>query len=255
MGAEEINIRELIDISIDAGDAILRIYETEDFEVEEKEDLSPLTLADRESHRVIRDRLQEAYPGIPILSEEGREITFSERKSWERYWLVDPLDGTREFINRNGEFTVNIALLCDNVPQIGVIFAPVLETCYFAGKGEGAYKLKRGSEAEEIRVVRDTGAGVIAVTSRSHSSAEESEKLSGLGVTESISVGSSLKFCMVAEGTAHLYYRHGPTWEWDTGAGHAIAEGAGAAVSGLDYNKPVLKHGSFLVTSLEREIG
>lgn len=250
MKIKDINIQDLIDISMEAGEAIIRIYDTEDLGVEFKEDESPLTRADSESHRVIRKRLEDAYPGIPLLSEEGREIPYDGRRDWEKFWLVDPLDGTKEFISRNGEFTVNISLISDNRPVIGVIFAPVPDTCYYTGQQGGAFRMKRGEEPQEIEVNRDGEDGIIAVTSRSHSSEDERKKLADLGMTDSISVGSSLKFCMVAEGKAHLYYRHGPTWEWDTGAGHAIAAHAGASVTGLSYNKKSLKNSSFLVTSL-----
>lgn len=251
MKIQDIKIQDLIGISIEAGEAITRIYNTGDLGLEFKEDESPLTRADRESHVIIKERLKEAYPGIPLLSEEGKEIPYRERRDWDQFWLVDPLDGTREFISRNGEFTVNISLIADNRPVIGVIFAPVLDTCYYTGQQGGAFKVKRGEEPQKIEVNRDAEEGITAVTSRSHSSEDERGKLTGLGVTESISVGSSLKFCMVAEGKAHLYYRHGPTWEWDTGAGHAIAGRAGASVTGLNYNKKVLKNSSFLVTSLD----
>ncbi|MBD3179993.1 MAG: 3'(2'),5'-bisphosphate nucleotidase CysQ [Candidatus Latescibacteria bacterium] len=253
MKIPDIEIKELVDISLEAGEAILRIYQSEDFGIEIKEDESPLTLADRESHQIIKRRLESAFPSIPLLSEEGKEIPYGDRRGWEYFWLVDPLDGTKEFISRNGEFTVNISLIVKNRPVLGVIYAPVLKTCYHTGEQGKTFKITEGGEPERIEVNRDAAEGIIAVTSRSHSSGEEQEKLSGLGVTESISVGSSLKFCMVAEGRAHLYYRHGPTWEWDTGAGHAIAEGAGASVSGLKYNKEVLKNGSFLVTSLDKK--
>jgi len=250
MSIPDIKIQDLVDISREAGEAITRIYNSDDYGVEFKDDSSPLTLADSESHRVIEKRLKESYPRIPLLSEEGKEIPFDTRKGWERFWLVDPLDGTKEFINRNGEFTVNISLIERGSPVIGVIFAPVLNVCYYTGEGDEVFRQKADEEPRIIEVTRNTGAGIVAVTSRSHSSEDEQEKLRGLGVTESISVGSSLKFCLVAEGRAHLYYRHGPTWEWDTGAGHAIAERAGAEVSGLSYNKKVLKNSSFLVTSL-----
>ncbi len=248
----EENINSLVDISLEAGEKVMEIYGYDDFQVDQKEDASPLTIADTESHRIIKQRLEEKYPGIPVLSEEGKDIPYRQRKKWDLFWLVDPLDGTREFIRRNGEFTINIALIRDNRPVAGIIFAPVLGSCYYSIQSEGAFKILEGGEPERIKVNTDTANGMIAVKSRSHSSEEEKRVLSGYNIKDSISVGSSLKFCMVAEGKAHLYYRHGPTWEWDTAAGHAIAEQAGASVSGLSYNKKIIKNSSFLVTSVEQ---
>lgn len=249
MTIPEINLDALIDIAVEAGDRILEVYNSDDFGIRQKQDDSPLTIADRESHNIIEKRLTEIYNDVPLLSEEGKDISFDRRQEWEYYWLVDPLDGTKEFINKNGEFTVNIALIHRNRPVIGIIFAPVLGTCYYATSTTGAFKMKKGENPQRIEVNRNIEGGLIAVTSRSHSSEDEQEVLSSFNVTESISVGSSLKFCMVAEGRAHLYYRHGPTWEWDTAAGHAIAEEAGARILGLSYNKRVMKHDRFLITS------
>ena len=247
----KININDIIQASLEAGDAILKIYETGDFNVEMKADNSPLTLADKASHQIIKEKLSKLYPEIPILSEEGKEIPFEERKNWEYFWLVDPLDGTKEFIKKNGEFTVNIALIKEKYPVLGVIYAPVLDTLYYAEPGRGAFKKVADAEEEPIRVAETPAEGVIAVKSRSHSSDDEVEILKQWNIVDSISKGSSLKFCMVAEGKAHIYYRHGPTWEWDTGAGQAIVEGAGGTVTvngdRLFYNKPVIKNGSFLV--------
>jgi 3'(2'), 5'-bisphosphate nucleotidase len=251
MGRPEIDIHEIVNIAVEAGHRVLDIYRSDDFRVEEKQDESPLTLADRESHRIIHERLTAAYPGIPVLSEEGKETPYAERSAWEYFWLVDPLDGTKEFINRNGEFTINIALIEGNRPVAGVIYAPVLDLCYYADGSGSCYKLETGKEPVRISVNRNFGKGLTAVQSRSHSSREEKEFFSRLEITDSLAVGSSLKFCMVAEGKAHIYYRHGPTWEWDTAAGHAVAESAGAHVSGLHYNKEVIKNDSFYVSSIE----
>jgi len=262
-------IEEIIKISIDAGKKIMEIYNSADFGIEMKADNSPLTLADKASHKVIVEGLQKAFPDIPILSEEGKDIPFSERKNWERFWLVDPLDGTKEFIKKNGEFTVNIALIEKNKSVLGVIYAPAYDdtskyqvsnnnnsfnqsefsgTLYYGEITKGAFKQYSNKEPIEINV-KPKNKNLTAVKSRSHSSEEEQNKLDEFGVTDSISVGSSLKFCMVAEGKAQIYYRHGPTNEWDVGAGHAIAEAAGAILEGLKYNKEIILNGSFLVNT------
>jgi 3'(2'), 5'-bisphosphate nucleotidase len=246
----DIDISILIGITQMAGEKIKAIYDAGEIEVDKKADNSPLTAADRASHDLIFRDLTKSFPGIPVLSEEGSEVPYHERKHWNRFWLVDPLDGTKEFIHRNGEFTVNIALIEDNLPVLGVIYTPIHDTIYYAQKGKGAFKRTGKNSDIEMGVRRETENGLIAVRSRSHSSDEENAFLHRHHVTDSISVGSSLKFCMIAEGKAHLYYRHGPTMEWDTAAGHAIAEGAGAVVSGLTYNKETLKNGSFIVASV-----
>jgi 3'(2'), 5'-bisphosphate nucleotidase len=250
MDLSEISVDSLIDISIEAGKRVDEIYNSNKFKVDVKEDNSPLTIADTESHRIIKQRLEKSFPHIPILSEEGKDIPYHQRKEWEYFWLVDPLDGTKEFISRNGEFTINIALIRTSKPVIGVIFAPILDTCYYSKESAGAFKMRGGNKPSKIKVDAGNRDGLIAVKSRSHSSEEEKKFLSQYDIKESISVGSSLKFCMIAEGKAHIYYRHGPTWEWDTAAGHAIAEHAGAFVSGLSYNKKLIKNSSFLVTSV-----
>ncbi|NOZ60609.1 MAG: 3'(2'),5'-bisphosphate nucleotidase CysQ [Calditrichaeota bacterium] len=238
-------------MSLEAGNAIMEVYQSGDFNVEIKDDNSPLTRADSASHEIIKARLQEKYPEIPLMSEEGKEIPDEQRKNWEIFWLVDPLDGTKEFIKRNGEFTVNIALIRNNYPVLGVIFAPVLNTLYFGEAGKGCYKQLLGEKASPIHVADGSADGVIAVKSRSHSSEDEEKVLRQWNIVDTINKGSSLKFCMVAEGKAHIYYRHGPTWEWDTGAGQAIVEAAGGTVTAngerLRYNKQIIKNGSFLV--------
>lgn len=248
----EIDIHKICEIAREAGRKILEIYARDDFEVETKADDSPLTLADMASHNVIKTRLSDAYPDIPILSEEGRDIPYAERKAWNPFWLVDPLDGTKEFIKRNGEFTVNIALIQDNRPTLGVIYAPVLDALYWGENGKGAFKKQGGQETRSITVNRDLSGGVIGVGSRSHASKAEAEYARRIGSDEKKSIGSSLKFCLVAEGSAHYYYRHGPTSEWDTAAGHAIAEAAGGLVTGLSYNKENVLNASFLVRSTDK---
>jgi len=235
-----------------AGDAILEVYES-DFSVEAKDDRSPLTAADRASHRVIAEGLRRLAPDVPVLSEEGRSIPAQERQGWQRLWIVDPLDGTKEFIKRNGEFTVNIALVEDDAPVFGVVYVPVSRRLYWGGRDMGAWRQDGDGAPEPVRVRRpDPGRGLTVVQSRSHPSPELEAFLKELHVAESISVGSSLQLCAVAEGRADLYPRFGPTMEWDTAAGQAVVEGAGDKVldqSGraLVYNKPDLLNPHFVV--------
>ncbi len=258
---QTIDIEQINKIAIAAGQAILDIYHDADFSqvVNFKADDSPLTLADQASHDVIAPALQQQYPDIPIISEEGKEIDYETRRQWEYFWLVDPLDGTKEFIKRNGQFTVNIALIHQHRPVAGVIYTPVTEELFFAGQAgyvesmePGAYKRTGDGTTTPLRV-REAGKERVAVRSSSHASAEEDEVLTRYQVGESIARGSSLKFCMVAEGAADIYYRHGPTMEWDTAAGQAVVEGAGGKVyqntsdQAFTYNKESLRNGSFLV--------
>ena len=249
------NIDHILDISKAAGNAILGIYYDEALsrDVESKADNSPLTLADKASNQVIVDGLKEYFPDIPVLSEEGRTINYEERKKLSRFWLVDPLDGTKEFIKRNGEFTVNIALIEDGFPILGVIYAPVPDVLYIGDAGNMiSYKITGNEDRVDLKVNHKKG-NRIAVGSRSHASQEEADLLNQYDVKDTISVGSSLKFCMVAEGKADIYYRHGPTMEWDTAAGQAIVESAGGSVQTFStgkrfgYNKENLLNGSFLV--------
>jgi 3'(2'), 5'-bisphosphate nucleotidase len=197
--------------------------------------------------------LQKLTPHLPILSEESAAISYAERKLWINYWLVDPLDGTKEFIKRNGEFTVNIALVENGVPVMGVVYAPVLDTCYYAAKGAGAYLTRGKTAALPIKVKLHVAGEIIkVVASRSHSDAYTAALLAKLGVHESISMGSSLKFCLVAEGAAHFYPRLGPTMEWDTAAAHAVVNEAGGKVCDtagqpLCYNKENLLNPQFFV--------
>ena len=245
-------INELIEIARNAGEQILKIYNDPDLQshVDYKSDDSPLTKADIASNEVIIDGLLALDEQYPILSEEEKHQNYEERKSWEKFWLVDPLDGTKEFINRNGEFTVNIALISNRKPILAVIYVPVLDTLYIAD-ADGAFK--QIGEKKEMIGVNNAKSGRIAVRSKSHASPEEEGVLNRYDVTDSISVGSSLKFCMVAEGKADIYYRHGPTMEWDTAAGQAVLERAGGKVyiganetEEFKYNKENLLNGSFL---------
>ena len=229
----------------------MEIYGGGAFSVANKSDGSPLTMADKASHETIQKELTRAYPNIPLLSEEGEGVDYDERKRWECFWLVDPLDGTKEFISRNGEFTVNIAFIEENRPVAGVICAPALNRVYYGTENMGAFKKLGDASPESIRARRNGANSPIAVRSRSHASEEENAFFRQYNASRSIPMGSSLKFCVVAEGEAHFYFRHGPTMEWDTAAGHAIAESAGAVVSNLGYNKKALKNGSFLVSALE----
>jgi len=243
--------RRLCDIARAAGEAILERYEGP-IAVARKADRSPLTEADRAAHAVILEGLEAAFPGVPILSEEGRGIPYGERRRWERFWLVDPLDGTKEFIRRNGEFTVNIALVERGEPVAGVIYVPVRRVLYGGIRGQGAWREEAPGEAVPIRArVPDPEAGLTVVVSRSHPSRETETYLAGLPVVRRIPAGSSLKFCAVAEGRADLYPRLGPTMEWDTAAGQAVLEAAGGRVEDLEgrplrYNKPDLRNPHFV---------
>lgn len=250
----EIKIEDLLQIAKKAGDEILFVYNDEKlFDVVDfKSDDSPLTLADKKSHEIIDKELKANYPNIPILSEEGKDISYAERKGWDMFWLVDPLDGTKEFIKRNGEFTVNIALIKSQYPLLGVIYAPVLDTYYYGNVLLNESYKKIGENDPTPMQINNRSNNRVAVQSRSHASDEESDLLKSYDVTDSISIGSSLKFCMVAEGKADLYYRHGPTMEWDTGAGQAVLESAGGKVirkqdeKRFYYNKEDLLNSSFV---------
>jgi len=247
-----IDIDQVCRIAKMAGQAIMAIYNGE-IKVELKDDRSPLTAADKASHQVIVKGLEFAFPGIPILSEEGAAIPYAVRKDWQRFWLVDPLDGTKEFIKRNGEFTVNIALVDEGRPVVGVVYAPAQDKLFCGVEGQGAWMRQGEADQTPIRVREpDQESGLTVVMSRSHPSPELAEYLKNLKVAEALPVGSSLKLCVVAEGLADLYPRLGPTMEWDTAAGHAVAEAAGAEVvtpegGTLRYNKENLLNPFFIV--------
>lgn len=235
-------ISELEPIARAAGDAILAIYR-QPFAVEYKQDESPLTAADQGAHEVIVQALARLTPDIPVLSEESDAETMQARLGWSRYWLVDPLDGTKEFVSRNGEFTVNIALIDHGRPVWGLVYAPVLDRLWYGGKGIGAWRVADGKhEAIQTRPHGD-GEAWRVVGSRNHLSQETLDYLAPFGEIELVSMGSSLKFCIIAEGGAELYPRLAPTCEWDTAAAQAVLEGAGGSVTQLDgsslaYNKP-----------------
>ncbi|MFK8013255.1 MAG: 3'(2'),5'-bisphosphate nucleotidase CysQ [Marinicellaceae bacterium] len=219
--------------AIKAGEAILEIYDSADFGVEMKSDDSPLTKADLAAHNVIVKDLQTLTPDVPILSEESAKISYSERSTWQKYWLVDPLDGTKEFIKKNGEFTVNIALIESGQPTLSVVYVPVKKIAYAAAKGYGAFKMIDG-ERQKIVCHKPARNIPVVVGSRSHISEDVKNYLDKLGDHEMTAMGSSLKFCLVAEGVADLYPRLGLTSEWDTAAAQCIVEQAGGRVVTLD---------------------
>lgn len=263
----EAMMQQAIKGAYEAGLEILEVYGTE-FSVDVKEDKSPLTEADRRAHNKIMEFLDGT--GIPVLSEEGKHLSYDERKGWKQFWLVDPLDGTKEFVKRNGEFTVNIALIEDGVPVSGVIYVPVKDEMYIGIKGLGAFKIDNYSKIHAshtdlndllskgnklpIKTDRKTFS---MVGSRSHMSDETLEYFEKMkeehGEVEMVSMGSSLKLCLVAEGAADVYPRFAPTMEWDTGAGDAIARNAGCVVTEKDevtplvYNKENLLNPWFII--------
>ena len=250
---------ELIAAAKAAGDAIMQVYESEDFGVETKADNSPLTKADLASNAVILEQLQKLTPDIPVLSEESKHLPFAERKDWTQFWLVDPLDGTKEFIKRNGEFTVNIALIENGEPVFGVVYAPALNLTYWAAAGLGAFKGEGTENRIEAHDYTVNSGPLNLVASRSHAGAATEALVSELEQSTPVNLvssGSSLKLCLVADGQAHLYPRFGPTMEWDTAAAQCVAEQAGAQVrepggGPLKYNKENLLNPYFIVTKSE----
>ncbi len=257
-----------IDLSRKAGLDILDVYYHSDFEIEIKSDKSPLTIADKRSHIRIVEGLENTE--IPVLSEESAGITYEERKHWDRFWLVDPLDGTKEFIKKNDEFTVNIALIENGKPVLGVIYLPVFDEMYFGLKGTGSFRIpafkELGADLEWEFLIDSAdklpsaskGSNVRVVASRSHLSAETQEFIDNLkskyGEVSTVAAGSSLKLCLIAEGRAEIYPRLGPTMEWDIAAGHSIISAAGGSIykrdgSELEYNKENLLNPWFIARS------
>lgn len=226
---------QLLPIADRAGKAIMAVYDA-GFTVEHKEDNSPLTLADLESQRVISQGLKALTPDIPILSEESAQAPWVERREWRELWVVDPLDGTREFIKRNGEFTVNIALVVDNEPVLGLVSAPAQGLVYWGAAGIGAFSRHRGAPETRISIA-PPAAPLRVVGSRSHMSPQTAAYVAKLAPHAMTGIGSSLKFCLLAEGKADLYPRFGPTSEWDTAAGQALLEAAGGHVTRLDGHR------------------
>jgi len=230
-------IEEICQIASNAADCILEIYET-DFVIESKQDRSPLTAADLAAHNTICTALTKLTPDIPVLSEESSELPYTQRRQWSRYWLVDPLDGTREFIKRNGEFTVNIALIEDHQPKMGVIYVPVTGVCYYAVKSLGAFKVNVDGSTESIKVKKSEPNKITIAGSLSHGGEKQQTFIGRLGEAEIITIGSSLKFCLVAEGKVDIYPRFGLTSEWDTAAAQCIVEEAGGCVVDMNF-KPL----------------
>ncbi|WP_037411137.1 3'(2'),5'-bisphosphate nucleotidase CysQ [Shewanella fidelis] len=231
------------DIAVEAGDAIMSIYASDEFAINTKDDASPVTAADLASHEVIVKRLKQLTPEIPILSEESVETDWSERRHWSSYWLIDPLDGTKEFIKRNGEFTVNIAFIVEDKAVAGVVYAPVLDKCFYGALDQGAWVEHSGRKQTLCNLSSDYVGAPRIVGSRSHISPGLEAYLQQIGEHQMKSVGSSLKFCLLAEGEADIYPRLGLTSEWDTAAAQAVLESAGGKVlqfetgKRLDYNQ------------------
>lgn len=245
---EKIDIQKINLIAKKAGDRIMRIYQ-QDFKIEFKNDNSPLTKADTQSNEIIINNLKSLYPDIPILSEENKEIPYKIRKNWKYFWLIDPLDGTKEFVKKNGEFTVNIALIYKNIPVLGVVYAPALNLLYYAQKDRGTFKQEKNKNPQRLPIYihsndHDT---LKVIISKSHYNQETREFVNNLEKQykniEFINIGSSLKFCLIAEGKADIYPRLAPTMEWDTAGGQVIVEQAGGKViefknkKHLKYNK------------------
>ncbi|MGB3081018.1 MAG: 3'(2'),5'-bisphosphate nucleotidase CysQ [Saprospiraceae bacterium] len=245
----------MLPILREASEAILEIYSDVDrFQTEVKADHSPLTAADKRSNEIIVQRLAELYPGVPVLSEESKQVEYAQRKGYGKYFLVDPLDGTKEFIKRNGEFTINIAYMDGHHPVGGFVYVPFTGLAYMAEKNNGAYRIKASNEKTELRTrpfyLMDKGIKVVA--SRSHRDPRTEKIISQLHSPEIISVGSSLKFLLIADGEAHFYPRYGPTMEWDTAAAQCVLEEAGGSVidaeslTPLMYNKEDLLNPHFI---------
>jgi 3'(2'), 5'-bisphosphate nucleotidase len=243
---DRIDLDGIAAIAKQAGDAVMAIYEC-DFSVTYKEDNSPLTEADTTSNAIICRALESAYPGIPLLSEENKAVPYETRKNWEYYWCIDPIDGTKEFIKKNGEFTVNIALIHRDTPVLGVVYAPVPDDMYKAKRGSGAFKNGQKLPLKQNRTP-ETLLNVVA--SKSHLSEETQAFIDGLAKTtkevHQVSKGSSLKLCMVAEGEADVYPRMGPTTEWDTAAADAVVRESGKMTyrfereKGMDSDTPMV---------------
>ncbi|NKB62489.1 MAG: 3'(2'),5'-bisphosphate nucleotidase CysQ [Gammaproteobacteria bacterium] len=247
-------LNEIVNIAVDAGKEILDVYE-KGFEVETKGDGSPLTMADQRAHRLIERRLGELEIQIPVLSEESSADVVEKRRDWKKFWLVDPLDGTKEFVKRNGEFTVNIALIENGSPVLGVVHTPVSNVNHFAARGLGAFRSQANGNVSPISVRSVQSAGVTMVASRSHAGPDVQkyqERLEqDMGQVTVASMGSSLKICLIAEGEADIYPRLGPTSEWDTAAAHCVLVEAGGCMvdvmgKPLEYNKENILNPWFL---------
>jgi len=245
---------ELMDIVLSAGRKVLEVYGSNDFVIRQKSDETPVTYADKLSEEIIVKGLNRLFPDIPVISEESRQHPFRVRKVWDYFWLLDPLDGTREFIKKNGEFTINLSLINKNRPFLGIILAPAQDMLYFSQRNKGCFRRVADEDPQPILVNKKGRSKPVLIRSRSHSSADEESMISSLGELEQIHMGSSLKFCYIAEGKADLYIRMGNTMEWDTAAGQCIVENAGGKVLNLQgeplaYNKEILKNNSFVCFS------
>ncbi len=258
-----IDIQQLLDVIREAGRRVLSIYnsEDEDWDVSAKADNSPLTKADQTANDYICNRLKEQYPEIPIISEENKALDYQDRKQYDVFWLIDPLDGTKEFIKRNGEFTINLALVKGNEPVAGIVYAPALGRLYYGAKEEGAFFWDENNETHKLEASRFSLSekGLRLVCSRSHMNEETENFVSQFEEPELVSMGSSLKFMLIAEGKADIYPRIGPTMEWDTGASQVIVEEAGGKVLqyenqlSLTYNKADLHNPWFVVYGQVKE--
>ncbi len=237
---DKIDIEAIVAIAKEAGDAIMEIYDR-DFQIDYKDDKSPLTEADTKSNEIICDALAKAYPEIPLLSEENKAEEYEVRKNWEYFWLIDPIDGTKEFIKKNGEFTVNIALIHKDTPVLGVVYAPALNDMYKAKKGDGAFK---NGQKLPLKVNETPEKSLRVVASKSHLSEETQafidDVAKGTESIEQVSKGSSLKLVMVAEGSADIYPRLAPTMEWDTGAADAVVRESGKMTYQFEGDEPVI---------------
>jgi len=235
---KDIKLDKIVNIAKKAGDTIMEIYK-KDFKIEYKDDKSPLTEADTKVNEIICTSLEKLYPNIPIMSEENKQVEYSIRKNWEYYWCIDPIDGTKEFIKKNGEFTINIALIYKNTPVLGVVYAPAINEMYKAKKGEGAYK---NNQKLPLHVNKSPEKKLSVVASKSHLSEETQIFINNLKTEtiEQVSKGSSLKLCMVAEGVADIYPRLAPTMEWDTAAADAIVRESGKITNQYENEKPVV---------------
>jgi 3'(2'), 5'-bisphosphate nucleotidase len=251
-----IDIQKINSIAQKAGDEIMKIYQ-QDFDVDYKANNSPLTKADIKSNEIITESLKDLYPEIPILSEENKQIPYKIRKNWEYFWLIDPLDGTKEFVKKNGEFTVNIALIYKNMPVLGIVYAPALNLIYYAQKDRGAFKQEKNKKPQRLPIYNHIHNDILKViVSKSHYNQETKKFVDNLKnqyeKIEFINIGSSLKFCLIAEGKADIYPRLAPTMEWDTAAGQAVVEEAGGEVvkfqmkTSLKYHKENLLNPWFI---------
>ncbi|TAE04338.1 MAG: 3'(2'),5'-bisphosphate nucleotidase [Bacteroidetes bacterium] len=249
---QNIDIQQLIRIAKAAGEVILKIYELPDFQVQTKEDDSPVTIADKLANDLIVAEILKLYPQIPIISEEGADISYQERKNWEYFWLIDPLDGTKEFIKKNGEFTVNIALVHKNKPVLGVIYVPVQKLTYFAKTDLGAFKQFDNQEITKISVSnKNISEPLIAISSRSHRSEKDELFLQKNNIKLHSNCAGAIKYGWIAEGRVDVYFRSRPCMEWDSAAGQAIVEIAGGTMldangNVFSYNKESLLNGNFL---------